>query len=30
MSIVNEFADTFYIAHFELKDPVNGTYIITF
>ena len=30
MSIANEYADTFYIAHFEFKDPVDNTYIITF
>jgi hypothetical protein len=30
MSIANEYTDTFYIALFEFKDPVNAIYIITF
>ena len=28
MSIANENADIFYLAHFEFKDPVNTTYIL--
>ena len=30
MSIANEYTDTFYFTHFQLEDPVNATYIITF
>ena len=30
MSIANEHADTLYLAHFDFKDPVNATFIITF
>ena len=29
-SIANEHTDTFYFEHFELKNPVNASYIITF
>ena len=30
MSIANEHTDTFYVAHFKLKDNENAAYIITF
>ena len=30
MSIANEHTDTFYVTHFDFKDPVNATQIITF
>ena len=30
MSIANEHTDTFYLADFEFKDPVNATYIMAF
>jgi hypothetical protein len=30
ISIANKHTNTFYVAHFEFKDPVNATYFITF
>ena len=30
MSIANDHTHTFYIVHFEFKDPVNAIYIIAF
>ena len=30
MSIANEHTDTFYLADFDFKDPVNATYIMAF
>ena len=30
MSIANEHTDTFYLAYFDFKDPLNTTYIMAF
>ena len=30
MSFANEYTDTFYLAHFDFKDPVYATYIMAF